>query len=56
MSGDGKAAGAGYAPPPQAVVGPMLMGAWLSKTISDVTRLDIPGLLKQHGPLEDCAR
>ena len=55
MSGDGKAAGAGDAPPPQAIVGQMLMGAWVSKMISDVTRLDIPDLLKQHGPLEGCA-
>ena len=55
MSGDEKPPGAGDAPPPQAVVGPMLMGAWVSKTISDVTRLDIPDRLKQHGPLEGCA-
>ena len=55
MSDDGKVAGAGDAPPPPAVVGQMLMGAWVSKTISDVTRLDIPDLLKQHGPLEGCA-
>ncbi len=55
MSGDGKAAGAGDAPPLQAVVGQMLMGAWVSKTISDLTRLGIPDLLQQHGPLEGCA-
>lgn len=55
MGDDGKPPGAGDAPPLQAVVGQMLMGAWLSKTISDVTRLDIPDLLKQHGPLEGCA-
>lgn len=55
MSDDGKAADAGDAPPPQAAVGQMLMGAWVSMTISDVMRLDIPDLLKQHGPLEGCA-
>lgn len=55
MSRDGKPPGAGEGPPPQAAVGHMLMGAWVSKTISHVTRLDIADRLKQHGPLEGCA-
>ena len=38
-------------PPPEAVVMQMVMGAWVSKTISDVTRLDVPDLLGRHGPL-----
>jgi hypothetical protein len=35
---------------PEAVVMQMVMGAWVSQTISAVTRLDIPDLLKEHGP------
>ena len=42
--------GKGEAPPPQAVVMQMVMGAWVSKTISEVTRLDVADLLKKHGP------
>jgi hypothetical protein len=38
-------------PPPQAVVMQMLMGGWVSKIVSDLTRLNIPDLLKQHGPM-----
>ena len=38
------------APPPQAVVIQMVMGAWVSKALSEVTRLDVPDLLKEHGP------
>ena len=41
----------GGALPPQAAVMQMVMGAWVSQTISSVTRLDIPDLLQQHGPL-----
>lgn len=37
--------------PPQAVVMQMVMGAWVSQTISSVTRLDVPDLLQKHGPL-----
>ena len=37
--------------PPQAVVMQMLMGAWVSKIVSDLTRLNVPDLLKQHGPI-----
>lgn len=36
--------------PPQAVVMQMVVGAWISQTISSVTRLDIPDLFKKHGP------
>ncbi len=35
--------------PPVAVVMQMVMGAWVSQTISAVTRLDIPDLLHKHG-------
>ena len=38
------------APPPQAVVMQMVMGAWVSNALSAVTRLDVPDLLKEHGP------
>lgn len=36
--------------PPEGVVMQMVMGAWISSTISGVTRLDIPDLLQEHGP------
>jgi hypothetical protein len=35
--------------PPQAVVMQMVLGAWVSKAISDVTRLNVPDVLKRHG-------
>lgn len=37
-------------PPPQEIVMQMVVGAWISQTISAVTRLNIPDLLKKHGP------
>ena len=37
--------------PPQAVVVQMVMGAWVSKVISDVTRLNVPDVVQAHGPL-----
>src|SRR5258707_5188632 len=37
--------------PPQAVVMQMALGAWGSKVISDVIRLNIPDLIKQHGSM-----
>ncbi len=37
--------------PPQAIVMQMVMGAWVSQTISSVTRLDVPDLLQEHGSL-----
>ena len=38
------------APPPQGLVMQMVMGAWVSRTISAITRLVIPDLLEEHGP------
>lgn len=38
------------APPPEATIMQMVMGAWVSQAISAVTRLHIPDLLKAHGP------
>ncbi|HJY88368.1 MAG TPA: methyltransferase [Candidatus Acidoferrales bacterium] len=38
-------------PLPQAVVLQMVMGARVSKIISDVTRLNVPDVLKQHGSM-----
>ena len=38
-------------PPPHAAVMQMVMGAWVSQTISSVTRLHIPDLVQEHGPL-----
>jgi len=38
-------------PPPEAVVIQMVMGAWVSKVISDVTRLNVPDVVKQHGSM-----
>jgi hypothetical protein len=37
--------------PPQAVVMQMVLGAWISRAISDVTRLNVPDVLKRHGPM-----
>jgi O-methyltransferase domain/Dimerisation domain len=37
--------------PPQAVVMQMAMGAWVTKVISEATRMGIPDLVKQHGSL-----
>ncbi len=37
--------------PPQAIVMQMVMGAWVSQTISAITRLDVPDLLQEQGPL-----
>lgn len=37
--------------PPQAVIMQMAMGAWVTKVISEVTRLGVPDLLKQHGAM-----
>ena len=37
--------------PPQAVVMQMALGAWVSKVICDVSRLNVPDVLKQHGAL-----
>lgn len=37
-------------PPPQAVVMQMVMGAWVSQTLSAVTRLNVPDVLQTRGP------
>ena len=37
--------------PPQAVIMQMAMGAWVTKVISEVTRLGVPDLVKQHGSM-----
>ncbi len=36
--------------PAEAIVMQMVIGAWISQAISAITRLDIPDLLKEHGP------
>jgi hypothetical protein len=41
--------------PPQAVVMQMVMGAGVAKAISDVTRLNVPDVLKQHGAMTAAA-
>jgi ubiquinone/menaquinone biosynthesis C-methylase UbiE len=38
------------ATPPQAIVMQMVMGAWVSQTISAVTRLNVPDALKRRSP------
>ena len=38
-------------PPPQGVIMQMVMGAWITKVISEVTRLGVPDLVKQHGSM-----
>jgi hypothetical protein len=35
--------------PPHAVVLQMVLGAWVSKAISDISRLNVPDALKKHG-------
>ncbi len=37
------------APPPQAVIMQMVMGSWIARLISEVSRLDIPDKLKAKG-------
>src|SRR5438477_2367002 len=38
-------------PPPQAVVMQMVMGAWVTKVISEATRMGVPDVVKEHGPI-----
>ena len=38
-------------PPPHMVIMQMLTGAWITKVLSEVTRLGVPDVLKEHGPL-----
>ena len=37
--------------PPQAVVMQMVMGGWVARVISDVSRLNIPDMLKKQGSM-----
>jgi O-methyltransferase domain/Dimerisation domain len=37
--------------PPEAIVLQMVMGGWVARAISDVSRLNVPDALKQRGPL-----
>jgi SAM-dependent methyltransferase len=42
----------GAGKPPQAVVMQLAMGAWAAQAVAAVTRLGVPDLLHQHGPLD----
>lgn len=42
-------------PSPQGVINQMVMGAWVTKVISEVTRLGVPDLVKQHGSMDASA-
>jgi hypothetical protein len=47
-------ASSGAAPqqlPPQAVILQMAMGGWVARVVSDISRLDIPDMLKKSGPM-----
>ena len=37
--------------PPEAIIMQMVMGGWVARAISDVSRLNIPDALKEHGPM-----
>lgn len=37
--------------PPQAVMMQMMMGGWIARSISDISRLNIPDTLKKRGPM-----
>ncbi len=37
--------------PPQAVIMQMVMGGWVARAISDISRLNIPDILKKRGPM-----
>src|SRR5712692_8395329 len=37
--------------PPQAVIMQMVMGAWVTKVISEATRLGVPDVLKRYGSM-----
>jgi hypothetical protein len=37
--------------PPQAVMMQMVMGGWVARAISDISRLNIPDMLKKAGPM-----
>src|SRR5438045_1261536 len=38
-------------PPPQAIVMQMMFGAWVTKVISEATRMGVPDVVREHGPL-----
>src|SRR5438128_2713246 len=38
-------------PPPQAIVMQMVFGAWVTKVISEATRMGVPDVVREHGPL-----
>src|SRR5688572_3354221 len=38
-------------PPPHGQVMQLVMGAWISQTISSVTRLNVPDIVQKHGAL-----
>lgn len=38
------------APPPQAVIMQLVMGSWIARVISEISRLDIPDAVKRGGP------
>jgi hypothetical protein len=38
-------------PPPQAIVMQMIMGGWVARAVSDISRLHIPDVLKKQGPM-----
>ncbi len=40
-----------FCPLPYVVILQMLMGGWTTKVLSEVTRLGVPDVLHQHGPL-----
>ena len=37
--------------PPQAIVMQMIMGGWIARAVSDVSRMNIPDVLKKQGPM-----
>ena len=37
--------------PPEAIIMQMVMGGWVARAISDVSRLNIPDVLKERGPM-----
>src|SRR5689334_9095415 len=47
----GTSAGVVPSPPPEAAIVQMVMGGWVSKVITDTSRLGVPDVLKAQGPL-----
>ncbi len=46
-----EATAAVQSPPPQAIVMQMMFGAWVTKVIAESTRMGVPDLVQQHGPM-----